>query len=236
MALLLSTTANTITSPRKTPPFLATGTPKQQITAKSLQKRSKNLSPLRVAAPPSSPAASDEAPVRKDEKEDYGSLIDDEFGEESSDSKFSWRDHWYPVSLVEDLDQNSPTPFQLLGRDLVLWFDNNSNKWVAFDDKCPHRLAPLSVIFSILLFLLLSVIWWSSWNIEDKIVICPFCYLIFYIIGVMEGVVSLVACCFHFKKWNLEAFLGSRVKDMKSYVQIHILFCSWSVSPRRASR
>lgn len=144
MALLLSTTANITTSPRKTLPFFATGTPKRQITVKSLQKRSKNLSPLRVAAPPSDPAASDEETVRKDEKEDYGSLVDDEYGKESSDSKFSWRDHWYPVSLVEDLDPNLPTAFQLLGRDLVLWFDNNSNKWVAFDDKCPHRLAPLS--------------------------------------------------------------------------------------------
>lgn len=152
MALLLSTTANITTSPRKTLPFLATGTPKRQITVKSLQKRSKNLSPLRVAAPPSDPAASDEETMRKDEKEDYGSLVDDEYGKESSDSKFSWRDHWYPVSLVEDLDPNLPTPFQLLGRDLVLWFDNNSNKWVAFDDKCPHRLAPLSVIYSIVPF------------------------------------------------------------------------------------
>ncbi|KAF2300695.1 hypothetical protein GH714_015194 [Hevea brasiliensis] len=62
----------------------------------------------------------------------------------SSDSKFSWRDHWYPVSLVEDLDPSLPTPFQLLGRDLVLWFDKASQEWVAFDDKCPHRLAPLS--------------------------------------------------------------------------------------------
>lgn len=71
--------------------------------------------------------------------------VDEEIGEESSESKFSWRDHWYPVSLLEDLDPQLPTPFQLLGRDLVLWFDKNGQEWVAFDDKCPHRLAPLSV-------------------------------------------------------------------------------------------
>ncbi|KAI5666434.1 hypothetical protein M9H77_16287 [Catharanthus roseus] len=33
---------------------------------------------------------------------------------------------------------------QLLNRDLVLWFDRSNSQWVAFDDKCPHRLAPLS--------------------------------------------------------------------------------------------
>jgi pheophorbide a oxygenase len=59
--------------------------------------------------------------------------------------RFSWRDHWYPVSLVEDLDPSRPTPFQLLNRDLVIWKDPKSGEWVALDDKCPHRLAPLSV-------------------------------------------------------------------------------------------
>ncbi|XP_031503498.1 pheophorbide a oxygenase, chloroplastic [Nymphaea colorata] len=59
------------------------------------------------------------------------------------DEKFLWRDHWYPVSLVEDLDARLPTPFQLLGREIVLWKDREGN-WVAFEDKCPHRLAPLS--------------------------------------------------------------------------------------------
>jgi nitrite reductase/ring-hydroxylating ferredoxin subunit len=56
-----------------------------------------------------------------------------------------WRDHWYPVSLVEDLDPRVPTPFQLLNRDLVIWKDPKAGEWVALDDRCPHRLAPLSV-------------------------------------------------------------------------------------------
>ncbi|KAF9594155.1 hypothetical protein IFM89_028812 [Coptis chinensis] len=62
----------------------------------------------------------------------------------SSSTKFSWRDNWYPVSLIEDLDTKLPTPFQLLNREIVLWKDRVSGDWVAFDDKCPHRLAPLS--------------------------------------------------------------------------------------------
>ncbi|KAK4486895.1 hypothetical protein RD792_006203 [Penstemon davidsonii] len=71
-------------------------------------------------------------------------LIETEDNEEISSSEFSWRDNWYPISLVEDLDPRYPTSFQLLNRDLVLWFDNSASQWVAFDDKCPHRLAPLS--------------------------------------------------------------------------------------------
>ncbi|KAK4753763.1 hypothetical protein SAY87_001867 [Trapa incisa] len=91
--------------------------------------------PPRVAAP-TTPTPTSEP--------DQSSEVEERSGEESSSSKFSWRDHWYPVSLVEDLDPRLPTPFQLLGRDLVLWFDKSSSQWVAFDDKCPHRLAPLS--------------------------------------------------------------------------------------------
>ncbi|KAH6826009.1 Pheophorbide a oxygenase family protein with Rieske 2Fe-2S domain-containing protein [Perilla frutescens var. hirtella] len=106
----------------------------------SLKRRKIFKNPLRVAAPPSTPSAS----VSEEDQENVDPLIEIEDSEESSSSKFSWRDHWYPVSLVEDLDPRYPTPFQLLNRDLVLWFDNSVSQWVAFDDKCPHRLAPLS--------------------------------------------------------------------------------------------
>ncbi|XP_051134472.1 pheophorbide a oxygenase, chloroplastic [Andrographis paniculata] len=97
---------------------------------------------LRVATPSSSiPAADVSEEVSSSSIE---SSIDFEEIRPPSDEKFSWRDHWYPVSLVEDLDPRYPTPFQLLNRDLVLWFDKNASEWVAFDDQCPHRLAPLS--------------------------------------------------------------------------------------------
>ena len=64
--------------------------------------------------------------------------------EETSGDAFVWRDHWYPISLIEDLDPTVPTPFQLLGRELVIWKDQQG-EWRVFVDKCPHRLAPLSV-------------------------------------------------------------------------------------------
>ena len=66
--------------------------------------------------------------------------------QEKSAEAFVWRDHWYPVSLIEDLDPSVPTPFQLLGRELVVWKDTQG-EWRVFLDKCPHRLAPLSVSF-----------------------------------------------------------------------------------------
>ncbi|VAI09886.1 unnamed protein product [Triticum turgidum subsp. durum] len=90
---------------------------------------------LRVAAPTSVPGEAE----RAEEPSTSTST-----SPESSGEKFVWRDHWYPVSLVEDLDPRVPTPFQLLNRDLVIWNDPNSGDWVALDDRCPHRLAPLS--------------------------------------------------------------------------------------------
>ncbi|CAN6218196.1 unnamed protein product, partial [Urochloa humidicola] len=86
---------------------------------------------LRVAEPPSAPGEAMEQAEPSTSAPDSG-------------EKFSWRDHWYPVSLVEDLDPSRPTPFQLLNRDLVIWKDPKSGEWVALDDRCPHRLAPLS--------------------------------------------------------------------------------------------
>ncbi|PKA66421.1 Pheophorbide a oxygenase, chloroplastic [Apostasia shenzhenica] len=95
----------------------------------------------RVASPSSPAAPTDEGTPETLEKEETCSYADDAA---FSSGTFSWRDHWYPVSLIEDLDASSPTPFQLLNRDIVLWKDPNSGDWIAFDDRCPHRLAPLS--------------------------------------------------------------------------------------------
>lgn len=88
---------------------------------------------LRVATAPPPVPEQDQEIKEEEEAEDA-----------SSSSNFSWRDHWYPVSLIEDLDLRTPTPFQLLNREIVLWKDPNTGEWVALDDRCPHRLAPLS--------------------------------------------------------------------------------------------
>jgi phenylpropionate dioxygenase-like ring-hydroxylating dioxygenase large terminal subunit len=59
-------------------------------------------------------------------------------------TRFEPTESWYPVFYLEDLDQLKPTPFTLLDRDLVIWWDSQALEWRAFDDRCPHRLARLS--------------------------------------------------------------------------------------------
>ncbi|MEB3343415.1 Rieske 2Fe-2S domain-containing protein [Okeania sp.] len=56
---------------------------------------------------------------------------------------FQWTKQWYPVAVVDHTDSSRPYPFQLLGKNLVLW-QNNSGKWSCFEDVCPHRLVPFS--------------------------------------------------------------------------------------------
>ena len=58
--------------------------------------------------------------------------------------RFDWKEAWYPVHYVSDLDKSKPTPFTLLAIDFVIWWDSTASCWRVFEDKCPHRLAPLS--------------------------------------------------------------------------------------------
>ena len=51
---------------------------------------------------------------------------------------------WYPIYYVEDLDKSKLARFTLLETDLVIWWDKSADTWQVFEDKCPHRLAPLS--------------------------------------------------------------------------------------------
>ncbi|XP_077213211.1 ACD1-like protein [Tasmannia lanceolata] len=58
--------------------------------------------------------------------------------------KFDWYSNWYPLMPVCDLDKKVPHAKTVLGLDVVVWWDKIEEKWQVFDDKCPHRLAPLS--------------------------------------------------------------------------------------------
>lgn len=62
----------------------------------------------------------------------------------SDPNRFDPKEAWYPVHYMKDLDKSKPTPFTLLGSDLVIWWDKTASCWRVFEDKCPHRLAPLS--------------------------------------------------------------------------------------------
>lgn len=59
-------------------------------------------------------------------------------------SEFNFFQHWYPVTPVEDLETNRPTPITILGIRLVIWKPPTSDSYKVFLDQCPHRLAPLS--------------------------------------------------------------------------------------------
>ncbi|KAK9835403.1 hypothetical protein WJX81_007403 [Elliptochloris bilobata] len=56
---------------------------------------------------------------------------------------FNWYKNWYPVAIADDLDPLKPFATKLLGKELVVWRDAEG-QWRCFQDKCPHRLAPLS--------------------------------------------------------------------------------------------
>jgi phenylpropionate dioxygenase-like ring-hydroxylating dioxygenase large terminal subunit len=59
-------------------------------------------------------------------------------------ARFDWAEAWYPVAYVEDLDPAQLTRFTLLERGIVIWWDPQGQAWRVFEDRCPHRLAPLS--------------------------------------------------------------------------------------------
>ncbi|MFB2836406.1 Rieske 2Fe-2S domain-containing protein [Floridanema evergladense] len=59
-------------------------------------------------------------------------------------SEFNFFQQWYPLSPIEDLDPNQPTPVTVLGLRLVIWQPKLSETFRVFLDQCPHRLAPLS--------------------------------------------------------------------------------------------
>ena len=57
-------------------------------------------------------------------------------------TNFSWTKQWYPVTPISYLD-SEPTSITLLGKKLVIWQDKHQ-KWIAMDDRCPHKLVQLS--------------------------------------------------------------------------------------------
>lgn len=50
---------------------------------------------------------------------------------------------WVPIASEFELDPERPTPALFLGRNYVVWQDNDG-EWRVMPDACPHRLAPLS--------------------------------------------------------------------------------------------
>ncbi len=59
-------------------------------------------------------------------------------------NQFDWKEVWYPVAYLRDLDRTQLTSVTVLEDDLVIWWDRHSESWCVFKDHCPHRLVPLS--------------------------------------------------------------------------------------------
>lgn len=86
----------------------------------------------------------DWAAAHPDTRDSLGKAPDERPAGGLDPNRFDWKECWYPVHYLEDLDKTQLTRFTLLGRDLVLWWDPQASCWRAFEDQCPHRLAPLS--------------------------------------------------------------------------------------------
>jgi phenylpropionate dioxygenase-like ring-hydroxylating dioxygenase large terminal subunit len=57
--------------------------------------------------------------------------------------QYDWKRQWYPLAVVADLDPGRPTALTLLGQPLCIWRDGEG-EWRALEDRCSHRLAPLT--------------------------------------------------------------------------------------------
>eukprot|EP00177_Eucheuma_denticulatum_P004424 GFKZ01008032.1.p1 GENE.GFKZ01008032.1~~GFKZ01008032.1.p1 ORF type:complete len:579 (-),score=38.05 GFKZ01008032.1:193-1824(-) len=57
---------------------------------------------------------------------------------------FDWLSNWYPVVWEADLPPDRPHPFTLFNKHYVIFRDPLTDLYVAMDDVCPHRAAPLS--------------------------------------------------------------------------------------------
>ncbi|KAK9814221.1 hypothetical protein WJX72_002503 [[Myrmecia] bisecta] len=62
---------------------------------------------------------------------------------QQAEDVFVWTKQWYPLAIASDLDPKKPFGTKLLGKELVIWQDAQQ-QWRCFEDRCPHRLAPLS--------------------------------------------------------------------------------------------
>jgi phenylpropionate dioxygenase-like ring-hydroxylating dioxygenase large terminal subunit len=53
------------------------------------------------------------------------------------------RNTWYVAAWADELEPDKPNAVSILGEPIVLW--RSDGKLTAFEDRCPHRFAPLSL-------------------------------------------------------------------------------------------
>src|SRR5580704_12793088 len=54
------------------------------------------------------------------------------------------RNAWYVATWTHDIVSNAPAGFRVLNEPIVIW-RNAAGDLTAFEDRCVHRLAPLSL-------------------------------------------------------------------------------------------
>ena len=61
----------------------------------------------------------------------------------TSFTQSQWPRTWVPIASAIELNPQKPNAIKTLGREYVCWHSEQDG-WRVFDDRCPHRLAPLS--------------------------------------------------------------------------------------------
>jgi len=89
---------------------------------------------------------------KREEKEQVHEAIE----AEDESKTINWWQQWYPVAFIDDMDPKRPMCYEILGKKFVVWSSDlkainaktrkgkNTEEYHCFEDKCPHRLAPLS--------------------------------------------------------------------------------------------
>ncbi|KAH7290962.1 hypothetical protein KP509_30G071200 [Ceratopteris richardii] len=55
-----------------------------------------------------------------------------------------WNPQWYPVSLIDDLDRRVPSAVTIMGRHLIVSWDETNQLWKVWDEKLPGTLSSTS--------------------------------------------------------------------------------------------
>eukprot|EP00898_Chlorokybus_atmophyticus_P005162 jgi/Chlat1/5647/Chrsp369S05411 len=57
---------------------------------------------------------------------------------------YHWNEQWYPVAFARDFDKKRPLAVTMFDVQYALFYDGKRGEFMCVEDRCPHRLAPLS--------------------------------------------------------------------------------------------
>ncbi|KAF5840368.1 hypothetical protein DUNSADRAFT_17067 [Dunaliella salina] len=92
-------------------------------------------------AAPERPAEEDKPVEVAQGVDNFVSLTDEQY--DVKKEPLAWTKQWYPVGVLNDMDTSKPHLVRLVGGKFVLWCDSRG-EWHFQQDRCPHRLAPMS--------------------------------------------------------------------------------------------